>query len=89
MSLDVLFQVLRPLKSLATKVASMRLQRYVNTDVGCDVVAFHNGDATGTPGTSEVEIVGTLATDMVLANVFLLSQDQRKHFKHSGVVSLT
>ena len=67
----------------------MRLQRYVNTDVRCDVVAFHNGDATGTPGTSEVEIVGTLATDMVLANVFLLSQYQRKHFKHSGVVSLT
>lgn len=89
MSLDVLLQILGPLESLATKVASVRLQRYVNPDVRCDVVAFHNGDATGTPGTSEVEVIGTLATDVTFANVFLWSQDQLKRFTHSGVVSLT
>ena len=89
MSLDVLLQVLRPLEGLATKVASVRLQRYVNTDVRCDVVAFHNGDATGTPGTSEVEVIGTFATDVAFANVFLWSQDQLKHFKDLGGVSLT
>lgn len=33
MSLDVLLQILRPLEGLATEVASVRLQRYVNPDV--------------------------------------------------------
>ena len=71
MGLDVLLQILRPLKGLATKVASVWLQRYMNTDVRCDVVAFDNSDATGTPGTSQVEIIGTFATDMAFADMFL------------------
>ena len=32
-SLDMFLQILRPLEGLATKVASVWLQRYVNTDV--------------------------------------------------------
>ena len=32
-SLDMLLQILRPLKGLATEVASVWLQRYMNTDV--------------------------------------------------------
>lgn len=33
MSLDVLLQVLRSLEGLATKIASVWLQRYMDTDV--------------------------------------------------------
>lgn len=89
MSLDVLLQILRPLEGLAAKVASMRLQRDVNTNVRRDVVAFHDSNATGTPSTSQVEIVGTFATDVTFANVLLSSQDQLKPCKHLGSVSLT
>lgn len=32
-SFDVLLQILRPLEGLAAKIASMWLQRYMNTDV--------------------------------------------------------
>ena len=79
MGLDVLLQILRPLEGLAAKIAPMRLQRYMNADVRRDVVAFHNSDATGAPGTSEVKIIGTFTTDVALANMFLSSQDQLKH----------
>ena len=72
MSLDVLLQILRPLESLATKVASVWLQRYVDTDMRCDMVTFHNSDATATPGTSQVEIIGAFAAYMAFANMFLL-----------------
>ena len=89
MSLDVLLQILRPLEGLAAKIAPMRLQRYMNADVRRDVVAFHNCDATGTPGTSEVKIIGTFTTDVALANVFLSSQDQLKHLGQLGIRSLT
>ena len=88
-SLDVLLQILRPLEGLAAEVAPMRLQRYMNADMRRDVVALHNCDATGTPGTSEVKIIGTFTTDVALANVFLSSQDQLKHLGQLGVRSLT
>lgn len=45
------------------------------------MIALHNSDATGTPGTSQVEVVGTLATDVAFANVFLMSQDQLEPLK--------
>lgn len=89
MSLDVLLQILRPLECLAAEVAPMRLQRHMNADVRRDVVAFDNCDATGTPGASEVEIVGTFTTDVALANVFLSRQDQLKHLGQLRVWSLT
>lgn len=40
------------------------------------MVAFYNSDATGTPGTSQVEVVGTFAADVAFADVFLWCQDQ-------------
>ena len=85
----MLLQILRPLEGLAAKVAPMWFQRYVNADVRRDVVAFHNGDATSTPGTSEVKVIGTFTTDVALTNVFLSSQDQLKHLEQLGVRSLT
>ena len=89
MSLDVLLQILGPLEGLATKIAPVRLQRDMNADVRRDVVAFHDSNAAGTPSTSQVEIVGTFATDVTFANMLLLSQDQLKPFKRLGSVSLT
>lgn len=53
------------------------------------MVAFYNSDTTGTPRTSQVEIIGTFATDVAFAYVFLSSQDQLKSLKHLGMVLLT
>lgn len=72
MRLDVLLEVLGPLEGFAAEFASMRLQRYMDTDVRGDMVALHDGDTAGTPCTREVEIVSTLASDMTLAHMVLI-----------------
>lgn len=69
--LDMLLQVLGTLERLATEIASMRLQRNVDADVRGDVVAFDDGNLAVGPTTGQVEVIGTLATDMPLANVIL------------------
>ena len=71
MGFDMLLQVLRPLEGLATEVASMRLQRDMDSDMRGDVVAFHNGDATVAPRTLKVEIVSTFATNVLFADMVL------------------
>lgn len=53
------------------------------------MITFHNSDATGPPSTSQVEVIGTLATDVTFANVFLLSQDQLEPLKHLRIALLT
>ncbi len=69
--LDMLLQVLRTLECLATEIASMRLERNVDADVRGDVVAFDDGNMAIGPTTGQVEVVGTLATNMPLANMVL------------------
>jgi len=69
--LYVFLEVLRPLESFAAKLASMRFQGNMDTDVRGDVVAFHDGDTAATPRTGEVEVVSTLASDMALADMVL------------------
>lgn len=49
----------------------MRLQRHMDADVRGDMVAFDRGRATRAPLASEIQIVGALAADMTLANMFL------------------
>ena len=71
MSLDVLFEILRPLKSLSTEIASVRLQWYMDTNMRGDMVALHDRDPATTPRTSEVKVVGALPTDMSFTNMFL------------------
>lgn len=71
MCLYMLLKVLRPLEGLAAEFASMWLQGDVDTDVRGDVVALHNSDATITPSTGQIQVVGTLATDMALADMIL------------------
>ena len=53
------------------------------------MVAFHNSDATSTPSTSQVEVVGTFTTYVAFANVFLSGQVEFRPFKHLGIALLT
>lgn len=71
MGLDMLLQVLRPLEGLATEVTLVRLERHMDANVRGDVVAFDGGGTAGTPLTSQVQVVGALAADMTLTDVFL------------------
>lgn len=72
MGLDMLLEILRALEALAAEITLVRLQRNVNTDMRSDVVALHRGGAARVPLACEVQIVGALATNMLLANVFLI-----------------
>ena len=71
MGLDMLLEILRPLEGLTTKLASMRLEWYVNTDVRGDMITLYDGDTTVTPCASQVKIVGALATNVSLADMVL------------------
>lgn len=72
MGLDVLLQILRPLESLTTKVALVRLQRDVNTNVRRDVVTLYSRSTAVTPLAGQVQVVGALATNMAFADVVLI-----------------
>jgi hypothetical protein len=69
--LDVLFQILGTLESLAAEVALVRLQGDVDTDVRGDVVTLDGGGAAVAPLTGQVQVVCALATNMALADVVL------------------
>jgi len=71
MSLDMFLQILGALKGLSTEIALMRLERHMHTNVRGDVVALDSGSIARPPLASQVQVIGTLATDMALANVFL------------------
>ncbi len=73
--LHMLLQVLRTLEGLAAELASVRLKRNVNTDVRGNVVALDDCDMAIGPTAGQVEVVGTPATDMPLADMVL--QEQR------------
>lgn len=71
MSLDVLLEILRTLECLSTEVALVRLEWYVNSDVRSDVITLDGGSSALVPAASQVEVVGALASNVLLANVFL------------------
>jgi hypothetical protein len=68
---DMLLEILWTLESLSTEFTLVRLERYVDTNMGCDMIALDGGGATVTPTASEVQVVRTLATDVALADVVL------------------
>lgn len=70
-SLDVFLQILRPFESLAAEVTFVRLQGDVDSDVRGDMVALHGGGSARVPSTGEVEVVGALSANMLLADVLL------------------
>lgn len=69
--LNMLLQVLGTLEALAAEVTLVWLQRDVNTNVRRDVVALDCGGAAEVPPTGEVQIVGTLASNMAFADMLL------------------
>lgn len=69
MCLYMLLKVLRPLEGLPTELASMRLQRHVNTDVRGDVIALYNSNSTVTPSACQIEVIGTLTANMAFADM--------------------
>ncbi len=71
MSLDMFLEILRTLEGLATKLAFVRLQGDMDTDVGGDVVTLDGGGSALAPGAGQVEVVGRLAANMALADMFL------------------
>lgn len=72
MGLDVLLQILGALESLAAEVALVRLERDVDANVRCDVIALHGGGAAVAPLARQVQVVGALAANMALADVVLV-----------------
>ena len=71
MSLHVFLEILGTFKGLATKLTSVRLQGYVNSDVRSDMVAFHDLNMTVPPCALQVEVIGTLSTNMLITDMVL------------------
>jgi len=73
--LNMLLQILRALKGLATEVAFVRLEGNMDSNVGGDMITLHGGSSARVPATGEIKIVCALATDMFLTNVFLYKNE--------------
>ena len=69
--LDMLLQVLGTLEGLAAEITLVRLQGHVNADVRSDVVALDGGGPARIPHACQVQVVGALAADMLVADVVL------------------
>lgn len=69
--LDVLLEILRALERFATEIALVRLKWHMDANVRGDVVALYSRSTTVAPLASQVQVVGTLATDMALAYMVL------------------
>jgi hypothetical protein len=71
MRLDMLLQVLRALELLAAELAFVGLEGDVHANVRGDVVALDGLGVAAVPRTDEVEVIGALAADVVLADMLL------------------
>lgn len=67
----MLLQVLGPLEGLAAELALVRLERNMDADMRGDVVTLHSGGPATVPVAGEVQVVGALAANMTLTDVFL------------------
>jgi hypothetical protein len=72
-SFDVLLQILRTLEALATHVASMRLERNVDSDVAGNVISLDCFGVAISPGTGQAEVVCRFASNMCFAQMILKS----------------
>jgi hypothetical protein len=73
MRLDMFLEVLWAFEGLATEFAFVRLEWDVDSNVRGDVVALDGRGTAATPLTGQVEVVGRFATDVALANMFLMT----------------
>jgi hypothetical protein len=71
MRLDVLFQVLWPLERLAAEIALVRLQRHMDAKMRGDVIALHRLDGAVGPFAVELQIVGALSANVLVAHMVL------------------
>ena len=71
MGLDVLLQVLGTLEGLAAEITFVRFERDVNADVGSDMITLDRGGTAGVPATGQVQVVGALSSDVLLADMVL------------------
>lgn len=67
----VLLEILRALEGLSADVAVVRLEGGVDTDVRGDVVALGTADVAALPLAGEAEVVGRLATDVVVTEMLV------------------
>lgn len=75
----VLLQILGSLEVFRARFADIRLQRYVHTEMGCDVVSLDSGSLTIIPSAAQGEVFVALAADMEIAKMVV---------EQSGVVEL-
>jgi len=71
MRFDMLLQILWTLESLSAKIAFVRLERNMNTDMGCDVIALDCRSTTVAPLAGQVQVIRALAANVTLADVVL------------------
>lgn len=71
MRLDMLLEILRTLEGLAAEVALVGLQGHVDPDVRGDVIALDGGGPALVPLAGEVQVVGALAANVLLADVIV------------------
>lgn len=69
--LDMLLEILGAFERLSAEVALMRLERNVNSNVRGDVITLDGGSATRVPLACEVQVVGALPSDVLLAQMIL------------------
>jgi hypothetical protein len=71
--LNMFLEILRTLEGFAAEFALVRLERNVNADVGGDVVALDGRGSALAPLAGQVEVVGRFATNVALADMFLIT----------------
>lgn len=83
MRLDMLLEILGSLEGLAAEITLVGFQGHMNTDVRSDVISLDRGGTARVPLACEVQVVGALAANMTLTNVFLCgSQNWKEQQKY-------
>lgn len=65
----VLFEVLGPLEAFLADLTDVRFEGGVDAKMRCNMVTLSTGSTTVLPVTGQTEVVGRLATDMVVAEM--------------------
>ena len=68
----MLLEILWALERLAAEFTLVRFERDVDTYVRSDMISLDSRGAAASPLTGEIEVVGRLAANMALADMFLV-----------------
>lgn len=72
MSLDMFLFILWPFESFPTKLAPMRLQWNVNTNMRRDVIPLDDFNLAVTPSTDQIQVIGAFAANVGVAYMVLI-----------------